>query len=50
MLKRLGVFYTGGSLNPARSLGPSVVLHSFYSYHWVCSIINTISEEDMLTR
>jgi len=31
----LGVFYTGGSLNPARSFGPDVVLHSFASYHWI---------------
>jgi len=31
----LGVFYTGGSLNPARSLGPCVILHSFEHYHWI---------------
>lgn len=31
----LGVFYTGGSLNPARSFGPSVVLTDFESYHWI---------------
>jgi aquaporin related protein len=31
----LGVYYTGGSLNPARSFGPSVVLHTFETYHWI---------------
>lgn len=30
-----GVYFTGGSLNPARSFGPSVVLRSFRSYHWI---------------
>jgi aquaporin related protein len=29
------VYYTGGSLNPARSFGPSVVLHTFETYHWI---------------
>jgi len=29
------VFYTGGSLNPARSFGPAAVLHDFDSNHWV---------------
>jgi len=31
----LGVYYTGGSLNPARSFGPSVVLRDFEGYHWI---------------
>jgi hypothetical protein len=30
-----GVFYTGGSLNPARSFGPDVVLGTFDGYHWI---------------
>lgn len=29
------VYYTGGSLNPARSLGPAVMNRSFPSYHWI---------------
>ena len=31
----MGVYYTGGSLNPARSFGPCVVLGAFNSYHWI---------------
>lgn len=30
-----GVYFTGGSLNPARSFGPCVVLHEFAHYHWI---------------
>ncbi|KAB5571949.1 aquaporin-like protein [Coniochaeta sp. 2T2.1] len=30
-----GVYYTGGSLNPARSLGPAVASRSFPGYHWI---------------
>lgn len=31
----MGVFYTGGSVNPARSFGPAVVTGSFSTYHWI---------------
>lgn len=30
-----GVFWTGGSLNPARFLAPCIVNRSFPSYHWI---------------
>jgi aquaporin rerated protein, other eukaryote len=30
-----GVYFTGGSMNPARSLGPAVVNHSFPRYFWI---------------
>ncbi|RYP09433.1 hypothetical protein DL765_008429 [Monosporascus sp. GIB2] len=30
-----GVYYTGGSLNPARSFGPCVVTGRFDGYHWI---------------
>ncbi|RYP52159.1 hypothetical protein DL768_002601 [Monosporascus sp. mg162] len=31
----MGVYYTGGSLNPARSFGPCVVTGNFDGYHWI---------------
>lgn len=30
-----GVYFTGGSLNPARSFGPAVVNANFNGYHWI---------------
>lgn len=32
---QLGVYFTGGSLNPARSFGPCVVNRHFPGYHWI---------------
>ncbi|PVH77953.1 aquaporin-like protein, partial [Cadophora sp. DSE1049] len=31
----VGLFWTGGSLNPVRSLAPCIVNNSFTSYHWI---------------
>jgi aquaporin related protein len=31
----LGVYFTGASLNPARSFGPDVILGTFDGYHWI---------------
>lgn len=33
-----GVYYTGGSVNPTRSLGPSVARLSFPGYHWIIGL------------
>lgn len=35
LLVDTGVYFTGGSLNPARSFGPAVVNHNFETYHWI---------------
>jgi len=40
MTEMAGVYYTGGSLNPARSLGPDVVLHTFDMYAWIYCILS----------
>ncbi|KAK2038847.1 MIP family channel protein [Colletotrichum somersetense] len=30
-----GIYFTGGSLNPARSFGPAAVVGHFPDYHWI---------------
>ncbi|KAF2770594.1 aquaporin-like protein [Teratosphaeria nubilosa] len=35
MAQIAGVYYTGGSLNPARSFGPAVAAASFHGNHWI---------------
>jgi aquaporin rerated protein, other eukaryote len=45
----VGVYYTGGSLNPARSFGPQVVMGSFPSYHWIYCISPPLPKTNKLT-
>lgn len=33
----VGIYYTGASLNPARTLGPDVIV-GFPHYHWIYCI------------
>ncbi|GAM85475.1 hypothetical protein ANO11243_034820 [Dothideomycetidae sp. 11243] len=35
VIELAGVYYTGASVNPVRSLGPCVVGRSFVHYHWI---------------
>ncbi|RMZ75169.1 hypothetical protein DV738_g5627, partial [Chaetothyriales sp. CBS 135597] len=35
LVEMTGIYWTGGSVNPARSFGPCVVTHSFPGYHWI---------------
>ena len=39
MAEMAGVYYTGGNLNPVRSLGPDLVLHTFDTYVWIYCIL-----------
>lgn len=48
MLINTGVYFTGGSLNPARSFGPDVVLATFEHYHWVGLIVSPEKFEQSL--
>lgn len=34
-LTRIGINFTGGSLNPARSLGPAVISGRWPGYFWI---------------
>ncbi|KAI5776480.1 aquaporin-like protein [Geopyxis carbonaria] len=35
IIELVGVYFTGGSVNPTRSFGPAVVQHHFPAVHWI---------------
>jgi len=36
----VGVYWTGGALNPARAFGPQVIVGNFQTYHWIyCQLV-----------
>lgn len=44
-----GVYYTGGSLNPARSFGPCVASATFEGYHWIYWYVSTVLRDPKTT-
>jgi len=45
----VGVYYTGGSLNPARSFGPCVVTAVFDKEHWIYCKLSPLFDFFILT-
>lgn len=35
-------------MNPARTLGPCVILHSFYKYHWVRKTVSEAEDRQLI--
>jgi aquaporin rerated protein, other eukaryote len=44
----VGIYYTGSSLNPARTFGPDVIV-GFPSYHWIYCIFY-LTRKKLTTR